>query len=148
MKKKRLKAKEVNRQLAEYNLNLNKKDQVELLDNKYIVINGEISFFDYENKKAPSLKYLQKHPVLKKITIDMGAVKFVVNGAEVMRPGITAIEKGINANELIMVVDEKNKVPLAVGIALFNSEDMLKAKSGKVIKNIHQVGDEIWNMKV
>jgi len=81
---------------------------------------------------------------LKKITVDMGAIKFVINGADIMRPGITEIEEGIAKDELVVIIDERNKKPLVVGIALYDSAEMKKITSGKVVKNIHYVGDEIW----
>ena len=77
----------------------------------------------------------------------MGAIKFVVNGADIMRPGITEIQDGIEKDKFVVVIDEKNKKPLAVGLALFNSQEMQTATSGKVIKNIHFVGDEIWGFQ-
>jgi len=61
-----------------------------------------------------------------------------------MRPGIVEIEDNINQNDFIMIIDVNNKKPLAVGIALLNSEEMRSATGGKVIKNIHFVGDELW----
>ena len=74
----------------------------------------------------------------------MGAIKFVINGADIMRPGITEIEEGIAKDELVVIIDERNKKPLVVGIALYDSAEMKKITSGKVVKNIHYVGDEIW----
>ena len=75
----------------------------------------------------------------------MGAIKFVVNGADIMRPGITKIEDNIEANDFIVIVDENNQKPIAIGISLLNSEDLRNTKDGKHIKNIHYVGDKIWN---
>ena len=74
----------------------------------------------------------------------MGAIKFVINGADIMRPGITEIEEGIVKGDFVVIADEKNKNPLAIGIALYDSGEMKKITSGKVVKNIHYVGDEIW----
>ena len=128
MKRKQLKSKDLNRQLGHYNINLSKKDQVELLEDeklKLILINKEPSFFYYQGREVPTLKYLQSHDLLKKITVDMGAVKFVVNGADVMRPGITEIEE-IPKDDFIVVIDENNKKPLSVGVALFGAEEMKK----------------------
>jgi len=42
------------------------------------------------------------------------------------------------------VVDVKNRAPLLVGVALFESEEIKKMRKGKVIMNIHHVGDIIW----
>ena len=148
MKKTRLKSKEVSRILSTYELPLTKKNQVELLEDQFkvIIINKIPAFFHYQNQWVPTLKYLQDHPLLKKITVDMGAVKFVVNGADVMRPGIVEIEAGIVKDDYIVIVDENNHKPLAIGIALLNSDDMNNIKTGKVIKNIHYVGDELWKI--
>jgi PUA-domain protein len=150
MKRKRLKSKEVNRELADYNLELSKKDSVELIEEgklKILSFNGEGAFFDHENKWSPTLKYLQSNELLKKIVVDMGAVKFVVNGADIMRPGIVEIEEGVKEGDFVVVVDVENGKPLIVGVALFGSEEMQEKSEGKVIKNIHYVGDEIWRMK-
>ena len=64
-----------------------------------------------------------------------------------MRPGITEIDEEIEKNDFIVIVDVTNKKPLAVGIALLNSEEMRESKTGKVIKNIHYVGDDIWKIE-
>lgn len=147
MKRKQLKSKEVNKLLEKYSVNLSKKDQVELVEGKYkiISINKRYSFFYHEGKLIPTLRYLQEHDILKKITVDMGAVKFIIKGADIMRPGVTEIQESIAKDDFIVVVDANNKKPLAVGIALFNTGEMQKQDSGKVIKTIHYVGDGLWN---
>ncbi len=152
MKKIPLKSKELNKELAQYNLSLSKKDHAVLLkseNERMIIINGQFSFFYFNNQPVPTLKYLQKDnnvQILKKITVDMGAIKFVVKGADIMRPGIVEIETGIKKDDFIVIIDVTNKKPLAVGIALMDSKEMQATTSGKVIKNIHYLGDEIWKM--
>jgi PUA-domain protein len=147
MKQIPLKVKELNKEIELYGISYHKKDQAVIIEDekfKLVLVDKKPEFFYYENKIVPTLKLLQQKDVLKKITVDMGAVKFVINGADIMRPGIVEIEDGINENDFIVVVDVNNKKPLAVGIALLNSEEMRSATSGKVIKNIHFVGDELW----
>jgi PUA-domain protein len=147
MKSTPLKVKELNRQIEHLGVNYHKKDQVVLLeDDKYklIMVNKKPEFFYYEEKIVPTLKLLQDKDILKKITVDMGAVKFVVNGADIMRPGIVEIEDGIIKDDFIVIVDVNNKKPLAVGIALLPTEEMRNATGGKVIQNIHYVGDDLW----
>jgi len=146
MKRIQLKSKDANEELEQYNLTLSKKDHVELLEDKYkfILINKKPAFFYHDDRAVPTLKFLQENNLLKKTTIDMGAVKFIINGADIMRPGIKEIEDGIKKDDVIVIIDEKNKKPLAVGIALFGTEEMKAMSSGKVIKNIHYVGDEVW----
>ncbi len=150
MKRTRMKAKELNNLLSLYGVEFSKKDSVEKAQDKEtgfkgFYVNGVCSFFYYENILLPTLRFLQEKIVLKRVVVDMGAVKFVVGGADIMRPGITEIEDGIEKNEAIVIVDENNGKTLAVGVALGSSEDMQKLEKGKVIKNIHYVGDEMWN---
>ncbi len=150
MKRTRIKAKDANKLLEPYNIEHSKKDKIESVQTekyKLLVINDIISFFYYNNTILPTLKYLQTHPnILRHITVDMGAVKFVIKGADIMRPGITNIADNIAKEEFITIVDENNQKPLAIGIALLDTTEMQNATSGKVIKNIHYVGDEVWNL--
>lgn len=141
MKKIRLRAKETGKELG---IELSKKDIVESWDDQFIVINQIPAYFRYEQRWIPTLKFLQQRQLLKKITVDMGAVKFVVNGADIMRPGIVAIEDGIAAQEAVVIIDVQHHKALAVGLALYDSKEMQEIKTGKVIKNLHYVGDEIW----
>lgn len=137
--------KEVNgRILEEFGIEdfLGRKERVEEHEGR-IIRDGDVVFFEHEGRLAPSLKLQQDF--LKKITVDMGAVKFVVGGADVMRPGITKIDEGIEKGDFVLIIDEMHGKQLAVGISLLNSEDMKKEEKGKVVKTIHYVGDAIWN---
>ena len=102
-------------------------------------------FFYVENRLVPTLKLLLDTQLLKKITVDMGAIKFVTNGADIMRPGVTKIDEGIRKGEFVVVVDETHGKPLAVCESLYSSEELDSIDSGKVLKNIHYIGDKLWN---
>ncbi|MBN2368377.1 DUF1947 domain-containing protein [Candidatus Woesearchaeota archaeon] len=146
--KKSMKNKEVRILSAEvfglYGIELSKKDKYET-DERIVLINNEPMFFHSEGKIIPTLKMLLKHGCLRKITVDMGAVPFVVKGADIMRPGIVGIQEGIQKGEVVVIVDEKHSKPLGIGQAMFSAEDMEKLDKGKVIRALHYVGDEIWN---
>lgn len=79
------------------------------------------------------------------VVVDMGAVRFVTNGADVMSPGIVDADEKIEVGDFVWICDEKNLKPLAVGFALVSGVDMKSGGSGKAIKNVHFVGDTIWN---
>lgn len=80
------------------------------------------------------------------VTVDMGAVKFVYNGADIMAPGVVDADRAIQVGDLVWVRDEKNKQPLAIGEALLTGEEMIAAESGKAVKSIHHVGDNLWKI--
>ncbi len=134
--------------LERYTLELGKKEIVQRREEEkrvVVLINRVTAFFLIDEVAFPTLRFLMTHPtLLKKITVDMGAVKFIINGADVMRPGIHHIEEGIVAGSPIAIVDQTHGKFLAVGITLLGSEEMRNASSGKVIKNLHYVGDELW----
>ncbi len=156
--------KDLNELLTQNNLPIqfSKKDHAELLHDdsqknhkQIIFINKQPSFFYYTLPATttqlllPTLKLLQTHPhLLKTITIDMNAIKFIINGADIMRPGITNIDNDIQPLQPICIIDQTHKKPLAIGISLHSTEQLRTLTTGKVIKNIHFVGDELWKMEI
>lgn len=89
---------------------------------------------------------LKFNPERKWVTVDMGAVKFLANGADVMSPGIVDADEGINPGDGVWIRDERNKKPLAVGIAQMPSGEMVSSNTGKAIKTVHYIGDKIWKL--
>ncbi len=139
--------KELNAKLKDmYNVDdfFSKKEKI-TIDGKLLFREGETAFFDHQGKWIPALKLLLKQMLLKKITVDMGAVRFMASGADVMRPGVVGIDEGILKGDIVVVVDENHGKPLCVAEAMFDSEEMNSKEGGKIAKNIHYIGDEIWN---
>ena len=123
---------------------LSKKDKVIVKEN-LIFVNDSLDFFYLDEKPVPTLHFLMKNNVLKKITVDMGAVKFMINGADLMRPGVVDIENGIKKDDVAVVVDQNNGKPLCLVITSGTTEEMKTMDKGKIARNIHYVGDEVWN---
>ncbi|NTU99967.1 MAG: DUF1947 domain-containing protein [Methanoregulaceae archaeon] len=96
----------------------------------------------------PTLKGLLEHPFPeRRVVVDSGAVSFVINGADVMRPGIVSLADDIVAGRPVQVVEERHLKPLALGMAMFDSREMREKKQGKVIKTFHYVGDDLWKLE-
>ena len=122
----------------------------ELKNNKshFIFINSKLALFEYENKWICSLHLLLENNNLKQyreIIVDKGAIAFIIKGADIMRPGITTIDENIEENEIIIIREETHNKIIAIGQAKFSGQEIMNSDSGKVIKNIHYVSDEIWN---
>ncbi len=83
---------------------------------------------------------LEKFP---KVVVDSGAIKFVCNGANVMRPGIREFTK-FQKDDVICVVEEKHGKFIAVGIALVSSDELDQMSKGEVVKNLHYISDKYW----
>jgi PUA-domain protein len=93
----------------------------------------------------PTLTFEELFPLMPKLVVDMGAVPYVCKGADVMAPGVVSINGEFNKNDVLLITDERHGKPLAVGAALFNSEDMKAVNHGKTVKTLHYVGDKLWN---
>ena len=117
----------------------------EVEDLTVLIQDNEIFGIILDERPFLTLRGLMSHtPTKKYVTVDMGAVSFVVNGADIMAPGIVEVDPDIRKNDLVWMRDVNNKKPLAVGIALADGNDILAMDKGKAIKNIHWVGDKLW----
>ncbi|KZX15901.1 DUF1947 domain-containing protein [Methanobrevibacter filiformis] len=150
LKKKKLK--EIKKDLKEYSSILPEKAKVEYIDvdpYPFILIDGKPNIILINDKPYPTLKaVLSKDINMKQVVVDMGAVKFMVNGADVMSPGIVDTSDDIKEGDTVLIVDETHKKPLAIGISLISGENMVENTSGKAVNTIHFIGDDIWNMSV
>lgn len=77
------------------------------------------------------------------VTVDMGAVKFVCNGAKVMRPGITGFDS-FQKGQIVLVKDQVHGKVLASGIALEGSDEARALSKGYVVENLHYISDKLW----
>jgi PUA-domain protein len=109
------------------------------------LVNGKPLFFTVKKEVLPTLLFQDFIFHAPKIVVDMGAVPYVCNGADVMAPGIVRVEGEFGKGDLVLVVDEKHGKPLALGLSLNDAENVKKTKQGAVVKNVHFVSDKIWN---
>jgi len=114
-------------------------------DRRYLLLRNEIVGFYEGDRPFLSPKGLLKWPASKRfVTVDMGAVRFVTNGADVMGPGITDADPGVQADDLVWIREERHGKPLGVGVAL-SPAAVLKAKTkGKQVRALLHVGDKAW----
>ena len=129
-----------------------KKARIELIQTEagdtLYAVNGILALWKSSEGYIPVLTLLLNNKVdLKKIVVDMGAIRYVTNGADIMRPGITEIDPTIKKDEIIKIVDETHDRALAVGKALLNAHEMESKTSGKVVKNLHTIQDSVWDFE-
>lgn len=77
------------------------------------------------------------------VTVDAGAIEFVSDGADVMRPGIVDADPDVEPGDLVVIAEESHGKALAVGRALSDGAAMT-GDSGKVVESLHHVGDELY----
>jgi len=127
---------------------LGKKMRIEINETE----NAEIFFFNGKplaarsnGKLFPTLSFQELFSSFPKIVVDMGAVPYVCKGADVMAPGIVSVNGEFKENDIVIIVDERHSKSLAVGLALLSSENIKTVKGGKIVKNLHYVGDKLWD---
>jgi len=81
------------------------------------------------------------------VTVDAGAIEFVSNGADVMRPGIVTADEGIEAGDLLVINEGSHGKFLAVGRALVDGTEMA-GKEGRVVESLHHVGDDLYELSI
>lgn len=109
------------------------------------VVKGKPILVRREEKIFPTLFFKEIFTEVPKIIVDMGAVPHVCKGADIMAPGIVRFEGKFRKGDLVYILDEKYGKPIAVGEILFDSMNLEQMKNGVVVKNIHFVGDTLWN---
>ncbi len=126
----------------------NKLVYVKDSNTELIFYNGVVFLFKSRSDESfiPTIHAFLSGALIKKypsVYVDQGAIRFIVGGADVMRPGVVSYDD-FNSNDIVVVKDNVNKKPLVVGLALFGSDELENINKGKVIKNIHYVGDFLW----
>jgi PUA-domain protein len=113
-----------------------------------ILVDGKPLLFEIEGQFFPTVRGALEMELNKRIvTVDKGAIRFVSNGADIMAPGIVDADSEIKEGDLVIIVEEAHRKPLAIGKALMKGPQMVEADSGKAIKSITHVGDKLWNME-
>jgi len=116
---------------------------------KVIFADGKQMFIEFDGEIFPTVRgALSLMPANRAVVVDMGAVKFVVNGADVMCPGIVSADASIQKDDLVVIVDESHKKPLAIGRALISGDEMTASKTGKAVKSLSCVGDTLWGLEI
>ena len=129
-----------------------KKSNVEVIQTEsgdtLYAVNNELKLFKSKEGYIPVLTLLLNNRVdLKTIIVDFGAVRYVANGADVMRPGITKIDPSIKKGDIVKIEEETQHRALAVGKAMFDATEMESKTSGKVVENLHTIQDAIWEFE-
>ena len=125
-------------------------EMVELADEPFdvVLVDGEPDVVQYDDEAFLTVQGANSHEVTKGVvTVDAGAISFVSDGADVMRPGIVEADAGVSAGDLVTIAEETHGKVLAIGRALVDGAEMT-GDSGKVVESVHYVGDDLFEFVV
>lgn len=116
---------------------------VELDDVRILILNGIPTLIILQDKKIiPHLQGLGRMTTCPIVLVDKGAVEPIVKGADVMMPGIVNHSEFKEEDPVAIVSEEY--IPIAVGVAIQDSKNIVKGGKGKVIKNLHRPSDAFF----
>jgi PUA domain protein len=115
----------------------------QISDEAQIIIGKGIKILKINDDYLPFLSEIDTLEKFPNVMVDMGAVKFMCKGANVMRPGIkkfTEFEK----DKIVCIIEESQHKFLAVGKAMVSSSELENMEKGEVVKNLHYISDKFW----
>ncbi|WP_299235882.1 RNA-binding protein [Natronomonas sp.] len=117
-------------------------------DREVVLVDGEPLVASFDGELFVTVRGANAHPPENHVvTVDAGAISFVSDGANVMRPGITDATEDIGPGDLVVVVEETHAKALAIGRAETDGSDMV-GDSGMVVESLHHVGDDLYAFRV
>jgi len=123
---------------------------VEIEDSEFdvVLVDGDPDVLYVDDEPFLTVSGANEHPPeTRVVTVDAGAISFVSNGADVMRPGIVEADDAIAEGDLVAIAEESHGKVLAIGRALVDGDDML-GDEGKVVESVHHVGDDLYEFDV
>ena len=122
-------------------------ERVDLVGTEFdlVLVDGEPHVFFVDGEPFLTVRGANAHPPQRRVAA--GAVQFVSDGADVMRPGIVDADDAIDPGDLVAIVEETHGKALAVGRALEPGADLV-GDSGKVVESVHHVGDDLYEFSV
>ncbi|MFC4249245.1 RNA-binding protein [Natribaculum luteum] len=113
-------------------------------DLEVILVDGEPQVATFDDEEFLTVRGANAHdPERRLVTVDAGAISFVSDGADVMRPGITEASEDIETGDLVVIAEETHGKVLAVGRARADGTEMV-GDEGKVVDSLHHVGDDLY----
>jgi len=112
-------------------------------NNAQIITGKDIKILKIDEDYLPFLSETSMLERFPNVMVDMGAIKFMCKGANVMRPGIkkfTEFEK----DKLVCIVEESQHKFLAVGKSIVSSAELENMDKGEILKNLHYISDKFW----
>ena len=114
-------------------------------DEAQIITGKGIKILKIDEEYVPFLsetETLEKFPY---VMVDMGAIKFMCKGANVMRPGIKN-HSNFEKDKIVCIIEESQHKFLAVGKSVVSSSEIDQMEKGEVVKNLHYISDKFWEV--
>lgn len=130
-------------------LALGKSAQVECAEPEEGVVFVRLGGFELIQAKEKIIPFLGSKETLALLpgaVVDEGAIRFLLNGADVMRPGVRKMDDWGGAGRLVVVREEKKERAIVIGLSTVSGAEAQAMAKGSCLKNLHHVGDRYWEL--
>eukprot|EP01017_Pseudomicrothorax_dubius_P048390 TRINITY_DN8792_c0_g2_i2.p1 TRINITY_DN8792_c0_g2~~TRINITY_DN8792_c0_g2_i2.p1 ORF type:complete len:186 (-),score=48.86 TRINITY_DN8792_c0_g2_i2:275-832(-) len=108
-------------------------------------------FIMKDEKFIPALRLLHRYPYfLPWMTVDKGAIKRVITGANVMCPGLTSPGgkmDDVPAGVCVAIMAEGKQHAIGVGITLMSTKEIREVNKGIALEMVHHLNDALWTLR-
>ncbi len=126
-----------------------KKDEVWLLKLdkhlKVYLLNNKLPFLiEHNGNVFPTImgaKMLEEY--YPQVIVDEGAVPHILNGADLMAPGILRVS--LRENDIVFIKSLDDSI-IAIGKFVKDFRGALASKHGKVAENLHYMNDKLYRL--
>jgi len=130
-------------------LNLPKSAQAECAEPEdgivFVNLDG-LTFVKTEDRFVPFLGSSKVLEMFPSAVVDEGAIRFLLNGADIMRPGIRKFDDWGASGAFVVVKEEKKGRAIAIGLSTVSGSEASAMTKGSCLKNLHYVGDRYWGL--
>jgi malignant T-cell-amplified sequence len=119
-------------------------DCAEPVDGVVFVNLDGLTFLQAGESYLPFLGSKEALALFPSATVDQGAIRFILNGADVMRPGIRKLDDWGDVGRLVVVHEEAKGRAIAVCRSTVSGQEAQSMTRGSCLKNLHHVGDKYW----
>lgn len=112
----------------------------------FVHFDDSLLFVQSGERFVPFLGSTETLALFPSAVVDEGAIKFLLNGADVMRPGVRSFDDWGAGGRLVVVKEAKKDRAITIGESLVPSAEMPAMSKGPCLKNMHHVGDRYWNL--
>ena len=117
----------------------------EIDDETQLITGKDIKILKIKDEYLPFLSEISTLEKFPFVQVDMGAVKFMCKGANLMRPGIKKFSD-FSKDDIVCIVEESQNKFLAIGKSEIDSSELDSMEKGEVLKNLHYISDKVWEI--